>query len=49
MRRYTANTVWLSAAFAVVLTVVTVALTRSVLVWTNTPANIIDIADIRCV
>ena len=46
MRRYTANTVWLSAAFAVVLTVVTVALTRAVLVWTNTPANIIDIADI---
>ncbi len=46
MRRYTANTVWLSVAFAVVLTVVTVALTRAVLVWTNTPANIIDIADI---
>ena len=46
MRCYTANTVWLSVAFAVVLTVVTVALTRAVLVWTNTPANIIDIADI---
>ena len=46
MRRYTANTVWLSVAFAVVLTVVTVALTRAVLVWTNTPANIIDMADI---
>ena len=29
MRRYTANTVWLSVAFAVVLTVVTVALTRA--------------------
>ncbi len=28
------------------LTVVTVALTRAVLVWTNTPDNIIDIADI---
>ena len=28
MRRYTANTVWLSILFAVVLTVVTVALTR---------------------
>ncbi len=36
MRRYTANTVWLSIFFAVVLTIVTVALTRSVLVWTNT-------------
>lgn len=46
MRRYTANTVWLSIFFAVVLTIVTVALTRSVLVWTNTPENIIDLADI---
>ena len=46
MRRYTANTVWLSLFFAAVLTVVTVALTRAVLVWTNTPDNIIDIADI---
>ena len=46
MRRYTANTVWLSIGFAVVLTVVTVALTRPILVWTNTPDNIIDLADI---
>ena len=46
MRRYTANTVWLSIFFAVVLTIVTVALTRSVLVWTNTPENIIGLADI---
>mgnify|MGYP000944487848 CR=1 FL=1 len=34
MRRYTANTVWLSIFFAVVLTIVTVALTRSVLAST---------------
>ena len=46
MRRYTANTVWLSIVFAAVLTIVTVALTRPILVWTNTPANIIDLADI---
>lgn len=46
MRRYTANTVWLSIGFAVVLTIVTVALTRPILVWTNTPSNIIDLADI---
>ena len=46
MRRYTANTVWLSVGFAVVLTIVTVALTRPILVWTNTPENIIDLADI---
>ena len=37
MRRYTANAVWLSVFFAAVLTVVTVAMTRSILVWTNTP------------
>ncbi len=29
MRRYTANTVWLSIAFATVLTIVTVAMTQS--------------------
>ena len=46
MRRYTANTVWLSIAFATVLTIVTVAMTRLVLVWTNTPADIIDLADV---
>ena len=46
MRRYTANTVWLSIFFAAVLTVVTVAMTRLILVWTNTPDNIIDLADI---
>ena len=43
MRRYTANAVWLSVFFAAVLTVVTVAMTRSILVWTNTPDNIIDL------
>ena len=46
MRRYTANAVWLSLFFAAVLTVVTVAMTRSILVWTNTPDNIIDLADV---
>ena len=45
MRRYTANSVWLSILFAAVLTVVTVALTRPILVLTNTPADIIDMAD----
>ncbi|MGN0708184.1 MAG: MATE family efflux transporter [Faecalibacterium sp.] len=46
LRRYTANTVWLSAAFAVVLTVATVALTRWILVLTHTPDNILDLADV---
>ena len=45
MRRYTANSVWLSILFAAVLTVATVALTRPILVLTNTPADIIDMAD----
>ena len=43
--RYTANSVWLSILFAAVLTVVTVALTRPILELTNTPADIIDMAD----
>ncbi len=46
MRRYTANTVWMAIGFAAVLTAGTVALTRTVLVLINTPANIIDLADV---
>ena len=46
LRRYTANTVWLSVGFAAVLTVSTVALTRWILLVTNTPENIIDLADV---
>jgi putative MATE family efflux protein len=45
LRRYTANAVWLCVAFAVVLTALTVLLTRPLLVLTNTPGNIIDLAD----
>ena len=45
MRRFTANSVWLSILFGAALTVVTVALTRPILVLTNTPADIIDLAD----
>ncbi len=44
MRRYTANSVWLSILFAAVLTVVTVAPPRPILVLTNTPADIIAMA-----
>ena len=46
MRRYTANSVWLSLLFGAVLTAATVALTRPILVLTNTPADIIDMADV---
>lgn len=45
MRRYAANAVWLCIGFGTVITVATVLLTRSILVWTNTPANILDLAD----
>lgn len=45
LRRYTANAVWLCIAFGAVLTVLTVLLTRRILVWTNTPADILDLAD----
>ena len=42
MRRYTANTVWLSVAFAVVLTVVTGLLCRTILTVMQTPEDIFD-------
>lgn len=42
MRKFVANSVWLSIIISVAMTVVVVALTRQILVWMNTPANIID-------
>ena len=42
LRRYVTNSVWLSAAFAIVMTAVTCILCRQILVWMNTPADIID-------
>ncbi len=46
MRRYTANAVWLSIFFAAVLTVVTVAMTRSILVWTTPRTTSSTLADV---
>ena len=40
LRRFVANSIWLSAAFAVVLTVATALLCTPVLHWMNTPDNI---------
>ena len=40
LRRFVANSIWLSAAFAVVLTVATALLCTPVLRWMNTPDNI---------
>lgn len=42
MRKFVANSVWLSIIISLAMTVVVVALTRQILVWMNTPANIID-------
>lgn len=42
MRRFVGNCVWLSAAFAVVITVLVVLLCRPILQFMRTPDNIID-------
>jgi putative MATE family efflux protein len=42
MRKFVANSVWLSIIISVVMTIVVVALTRQILIWMNTPDNIID-------
>ncbi len=42
LRRFVANSAWLGGMFAVVLTVLTVALCRHILTWMKTPADIIE-------
>lgn len=42
MRRYVANTIWISIAFAAVMTLVIGVLTRDILIWMQTPENILD-------
>ena len=42
MRKYVANALWLSTAFAAVMTAVTVAFCRQILTAMRTPENIID-------
>ena len=42
LRKFVANSAWLGSIFAVVLTVLTVALCRTILELMNTPANIIN-------
>ncbi len=44
MRRYVANSIYMSAAFAVVMTIVVSALTMQILHWMNTPSDIIEYA-----
>ncbi|NLL79008.1 MAG: MATE family efflux transporter [Clostridiales bacterium] len=42
MRKYVANSVWLSGVFAVVMTIAVCVLCRSILVWMKTPSDIIE-------
>lgn len=42
LRKFVANSVWIAAAFALVMTVVVSALCMNILQWMNTPEDIID-------
>ncbi|MEY8516005.1 MATE family efflux transporter [Lachnospiraceae bacterium 29-84] len=42
LRKYVANSVWLSIAFAGVMTVAVCLLCRQILLWMNTPSDIIE-------
>ena len=42
LRYYVANSVWLSIIFAVVMTVTVSLLCRNILVWMDTPEDILD-------
>ena len=42
LRRYTANCVWLTVGFALIMTILTVLLCRDILVAMKTPGNIIE-------
>lgn len=44
MRQFIANSVWLSAGFAVVMTAAVVLLCRNILTWMNTPEDIFEFA-----
>ena len=44
MRQFIANSIWLSAVFAVAMTVAVVLLCRNILTWMNTPADIFEYA-----
>lgn len=42
LRKYTANCVWLTTGFTVIITLLTVLLCRNVLKWMQTPSNIVE-------
>lgn len=42
LRRYVANSIWIAGAMAVVVTTATLLLCRNILVWMQTPSDILD-------
>ena len=44
MRRFVANAGWIASCFAVVMTVIVCLMTRQILVWMQTPDNVLDLA-----
>lgn len=44
MRRYVTNSVWLSAVFALVMTITVCVLCRRILSWMNTPEDVFELA-----
>lgn len=42
LRKYLANSVWLSAIFSVITTIVVCLLCRNILIWTDTPSDILE-------
>lgn len=42
LKKYVANSVWLSTAFALVMTIVVCLLCRNILIWMDTPSDIIE-------
>ncbi|MCR5716722.1 MAG: MATE family efflux transporter [Lachnospiraceae bacterium] len=42
LRRFVANSIWLSAGFAIVTTIVVCILARQILIWMSTPENIFE-------
>ena len=45
LRKFVANSVWLSIVFAVIMTIVTCILCRQIMTWMRTPADIFEDAN----
>ncbi len=42
LRRFVANSVWVAAVFALVMTVVVTCMCRNILIWMHTPADVLE-------